>query len=81
MKVSERFLDEVQLAVEQVEPAKQREIAERVHRGLVHCKCCGRETEDFRETQESVTEALMELIDRNRVRTDVDWNYEINRND
>lgn len=79
MKVSENFIDEVEYAVSQVEPAKQREIAEKVHDGLVYCKCCGRETEEFEETQESVTEALMELIDRSRVYTDVEWNYRTNR--
>lgn len=79
MRVSENFIDEVEYAVERVGPAKQGEIAEFVHGGLRYCKCCGRETEDFEETKENVTEALMYLCDWNRVYTDVDWNYRVHK--
>lgn len=37
------------------------------------CECCG----DRNDRGEAVVEARMQLIDENRVATDVDWNYRV----
>lgn len=71
--------DDVLDALSEDEAVGADEIARELHRGEVRCPNCHRKTASYEKTESEVRDALLTLVDHNRVTTTADWNYRLAR--